>query len=87
MIGSYVKNLFFKATRLGVSYTEHLFLTLRVVTGKLSNRSLKTKEMNYSKGLQLKNKDNHFQESEQNSPSSSVLSRKRLATRYVRSVI
>lgn len=51
MIGSYVRNLFSKATRLGVSYTEHLFLTFRVVTGKLSNRSLKTKEMNYSKGL------------------------------------
>ncbi|KAK8523645.1 hypothetical protein V6N12_013730 [Hibiscus sabdariffa] len=32
--------------------------------------------MNYSKGLQLKNTDNHFQESEQNSPSSSVLSRR-----------
>jgi len=74
MIGSYVINLFSKATGFGVSYTEHLFLTLRVVTGKLSNRSLKTKEMNYSKGLQLKNTDNHFQESEQNSPSSSVLS-------------
>lgn len=77
MIGSYVRNRFSKATRLGVSYTEHLFLTLltlRVVTGKLSNRSLKTKEMNYSKGLQLKNKDNHFQESEQNSSSSPVLS-------------
>ena len=71
-----VRNRFSKATRLGVSYTEHLFLTLRVVTGKLSNRSLKTKEMNYSKGLQLKNTDNHFQESEQNSPSSSVLSRR-----------
>ena len=77
MIGSYVRNrLFSKATRLGVSYTEHLFLTLRVVTGKLSNRSLKTMEMNYSKGLQVKNTDNHFQESEQNSPSSSVLSRR-----------
>ena len=74
MIGSYVINLFSKATRLGVSYTEHLFLTLRVVTGKLSNRSLKTKGINYSTGLKLKNKDN--QESEQNSPSSSVLSRK-----------
>ena len=47
-----------------------------MVTRKLSNRSLKTKEMNYSKGLQLKNTDNHFQESEQNSPSSSVLSRR-----------
>lgn len=76
MIGSYVRNRFSKATGFGVSYTEHLFLTLRVVTGKLSNRSLKTKEMNYSKGLQLKNTDNHFQESEQNSPSSSVLSRR-----------
>lgn len=30
MIGSYVRNRFSKATRLGVSYTEHLFLTLRV---------------------------------------------------------
>lgn len=72
MIGSYVRKQFSKATRLGVSYTEHLFLTLRVVTGKLSNRSLKTKEMNYSN--QLKNKDNLFQESEQNESSSSVLS-------------
>lgn len=85
MIDSYVRNLFSKATRLGVSYTEHLFLTLRVVRGKLSNRSLKTKEMNYSKELQLKNKDNHFQESEQNSPSSSVLSRRSQPDTFVRS--
>lgn len=47
-----------------------------MVTGKLSNRSLKTKEMNCSKGLQLKNTDNNFQESELNSPSSSVLNRR-----------
>jgi hypothetical protein len=55
MIGSDVRNLFSRVTRLGVSYTEHLFLTLRVVTGQLSHRSLKTKEINYSTGLKLKN--------------------------------
>ena len=55
MIGSDVRNLFSRVTRLGVSYTEHLFLTLRVVTGQLSHRSLKTKDINYSTGLILKN--------------------------------
>ena len=67
MKGSDVRNLFSKVTRLGVSYTEHLFLTLRVVTGKLSNRSLKTKGINYSTGLKLHN-TSHFQEEEHNEP-------------------
>jgi hypothetical protein len=74
---------FAKVTRLGVSYTEHLFLTLRVVTGKLSNRSLKTKGINYSTGLQLKN-TSHFKEEEHNEPGNSLI---RLASGYLRSVI
>ena len=80
MIGSYVRNRFSKATRLGVSYTEHLFLT---VTGKLSNRSLKTKGINYSTGLKLHN-TSHFKEEEHNEPGNSWI---RLASGYLRSVI
>jgi hypothetical protein len=71
--------LFSKVTRLGVSYTEHLFLTLRAVTGKLSNRSLKTKD--YSTGL---HNTSHFQEEEHNEPGNSLI---RLASGYLRSVI
>jgi hypothetical protein len=46
MIGSYVINLF-SIPDFGVSYTEHLFLTLRGSRGRsVSNRSLKTKDFN-----------------------------------------
>ena len=83
MKGSDVRNLFSKVTRLGVNYTEHLFLTLRAVTGKLSNRSLKTKGINYNTGLKLHN-TSHFQEEEHNEPGNSLI---RLASGYLRSVI
>jgi hypothetical protein len=63
---------FAKVTRLGVSYTEHLFLTIQVVTGKLSNRSLKTKGINYSARLKLNN-TSHFKEEEHNEPGNSLI--------------